>query len=148
MVVLRSVSNDAKNYHRFYTMFGLKQIIKSPTLMTCRNTSLTDHILANILSQISNQGDHQLIYCTQTHKFSLVYKVYAYKDALKKFDFPNYELFNNVNEAYSNFFQKIRTVIDNIAPCKTNRVKANTRKWFDGEILKYINTRDKLFKRF
>ena len=37
MVVLRSVSNDAKNYHRFYTMFGLKQIIKSPTLMTCRN---------------------------------------------------------------------------------------------------------------
>ena len=71
MVVLRSVSNDAKNYHRFYTMFGLKQIIKSPTLMTCRNTSLTDHILANILSQISQHGainvsvsDHQLIYCT------------------------------------------------------------------------------------
>ena len=44
------------------------------------------------------------------------YTVDAYKDALKKVNFPNYELFNDVNEAYSNFFQKIRIVVDSIAP--------------------------------
>ena len=90
-LVLRSVFNDARNYHQFCTMFGLKQMIKSPTYITCRNTSLIDHILASIPSQISQHGvinvsvsDHQLIiYCTrkinktkagssQTYNFSLV----------------------------------------------------------------------------
>ena len=59
----------------------------------------------------------------------------VYKDALKKLNFTNYKLFNDVNEAYSNFFQKIKTVIDNIAICKTKRVKTNTQKRFDVEIL-------------
>ena len=76
------------------------------------------------------------------------YTVDAYKDALKKVNFPNYELFNDVNEAYSNFFQKIRIVVDSIAPYKTKRVRANIQKWFDGEVLENINTRDKLFKKF
>ena len=29
-----SVSNDVKNYFDFYTMFGLKQLIESPTQIT------------------------------------------------------------------------------------------------------------------
>ena len=89
-LISRSVTNDARNYYQFYTMFGLKQIIKSPTPRTCRNTSLIDHILASIPSQVSQHGvinvsvsDHWLIYCarkinkikmgcSQTHNFSLV----------------------------------------------------------------------------
>ena len=63
-------------------------------------------------------------------------------------NFPNYELFDYVNEAYSNFFQKIRIVVDSIGPYKTKRVKANTQKWFDREFLENLNTRDKLFKKF
>ena len=51
-LISRSVTNDARNYYQFYTMFGLKQIIKSPTPRTCRNTSLIDHILASIPSQV------------------------------------------------------------------------------------------------
>ena len=50
-------------------------------------------------------------------------------------------------KAYLNFFQKNKIVIDSIAPCKTKRIKANTQKWFDGDVLENINTRDKLFKR-
>ena len=38
-------------------------------------------------------------------------------------------------------------VVDSIAPFKTKRVKANTQKWFGGEVLENINTRDKLFKK-
>ena len=30
---------------------------------------------------------------------------------------------------------------------KTKRVKANTQKWFDEEVLENINTKDKLFKK-
>ena len=150
-------------------MFGLKQIIKSPTRITCRNTSLIDHILASIPSRVSQHGvinvsvsDHQLIYCTRkinkiktggvhkhiTFRSFKKYTVDAYEDALNKVNFTNYELFNDVNEAYSNFFQKIRIVVDSIAPYKTKRVRANIQKWFDGEVLENINTRDKLFKKF
>ena len=49
-----------------------KQIIKSLTRMTCRNTSLVNHILASIPSRISQHGvinvsvsEHQLTYCTR-----------------------------------------------------------------------------------
>ena len=65
-------SNDAKNYLPFGKMFGLEQIINSPTSITCRNTPLLDHFLASIFWWISQLGvvnvgvsDHQLIYCTR-----------------------------------------------------------------------------------
>ena len=58
-----------------------------------------------------------------------------YKETLKQADFPNYESFGDVNEAYSNFFLKLMAVIDKIAPYKSKRVKGNTQKWFDGELL-------------
>ena len=37
-LVAATVSNNAKNYLQFCTMFGLTQIIKSPTRLTCTST--------------------------------------------------------------------------------------------------------------
>ena len=68
-----------------------------------------------------------------------------YEEALKQVDCPNYEKFGDVNEAYSNFFQKLMTVTDKIAPCKSKRVKGNSQKWFDGEVLEKLKLRNKLF---
>ena len=51
-------------------------------------------------------------------------------------------------EAYSNFIQKVTSVIDEIAPCKTKRVKGNSKDWFDSVVSEGINNRDKLFKKF
>ena len=68
-----------------------------------------------------------------------------YEEALKQVDFPNYERFGDVNEAYTNFFQKLMTVTDKIAPCKSKRVKGNSQKWFGGEVLEKLKLRNKLF---
>ena len=38
------------------------------------------------------------------------------------------------------------TVIDNVAPVKTKRVKGNTQNWFDGENLEKLSSRDELFQ--
>ena len=62
--------------------------------------------------------------------------------------FGNYENFININEAYSNFIQKLTSVIDKIAPCETKRVKGNSKEWFDSVVSEKINNRDKLFKKF
>ena len=106
-------------------------------------------------------SDHQLIFCTRktlktktgSHKQILFhplknYSIVAYEEALKKVKFPNYEKFININEAYSNFIQKLTSVIDKIAPCKAKRVKGNSKEWFDVAVAEGINNRDKLFKKF
>ena len=62
--------------------------------------------------------------------------------------FPNYENLININEASSNFIQTLTSVIDEIAPWKTKRVKDNSKEWFDIVVTEGINNRDKLFKKF
>ena len=37
--------------------------------------------------------------------------------------------------------------IDKTAPFKIKRVKGNTQKWFDGEVLEKLNSRDKPFQK-
>ena len=62
------------------------------------------------------------------------YFIVAYKEALKKKKkkkFPNFENFININKAYSNFIQLLTSVNDEIAPCKTKRVKGNRKEWFE-----------------
>ena len=53
-----------------------------------------------------------------------------------------------MNRAYSDVFQKLMTVIDNVTPCKTKRVKGNIQNWFYGEVLEKLRTSGKLFKTF
>ena len=163
------LSHDVKNYHQFCTMHGLKQLTQSPTRVTCSTSTLIDHILTSAPSRVSQKGvinvgvsDHQLIFCTRkisriktggAHKYlnfrSLKnYTSDYYKEALKQIDFPNYENVGDVNEAYSNFFQKLMTIIDKISPYKSKRVKGNTQKRFDGKVLEKLNLRKKLFKKF
>ena len=40
------------------------------------------------------------------------------------------------------------TVIDKIAPYRNKRIKGNTQKWFDSEVLEKLNAKNTLFKNF
>ena len=71
-----------------------------------------------------------------------------FEQELSKLNFPNYQNFNDISEAYNDFIQKIMNVIDKVAPLKERRVKQNPQEWFDGEITDEIKNRDKLFKKF
>ena len=75
------------------------------------------------------------------------YSVVIYKEAPKEVKLRNYENFININEAHSDFILKPTSVIDEIALCKTKRVKANSKEWFDSVISEGTNNRDKLFKK-
>ena len=151
------LSHDIKKYPQFCLMHGLKQIIQSPTRVTCSTSTLIDLILTSAPSRVSQKGvisvgvsDNQLIFCIRNiskikadgdHKYlnfcSLKnYTDDYYKETLKQVDFPNYENFGDANEAYLNFFQKLMTVIDKIPPYKSKRVKGNTQKWFEIKILR------------
>ena len=162
------VPNDVKNYFDFCTMFGLKQLIQSPTLITCSSSSIIDHILTSFPDRVTQRGilnvrlsDHQLIYCrrkiTRIKRGGLKqikfcsfknYTIDGYEKALVEINFPEYKNFDNMNDAYSNFIQKLMEVIDKVAPVKNKRIKGNSQEWFDSEISEELIIRDKLFKKY
>ena len=54
----------------------------------------------------------------------------------------------DINNAYSDFTEKVTSVIDEIAPIKELRVKNNSQDWFDAEINEEIERWDKSFAKF
>ena len=60
---------------------------------------------------------------------------------LKKINFPNYNIFSHVNNAYLN-------VVHKIVPFKDLRIKNNTQDWFNDEVAEAIKLRGKHLKQF
>ena len=62
--------------------------------------------------------------------------------------FPDYEYFNDVGIAYSDFIQRVTLIINEIAPCNKIRIKNYSHDWLNDEILGKIILRDKFLKKF
>ena len=157
-----------KLYKTFLVSFGLTQILRQPTRITCNSSSLIDHILTNAQNKISQSGiidlgisDHQLIYCTRKvtrnnsgkTKFIKLRSMKNYNkedfvSKLNSINYPDYETFGDVNKGYANFIMHLRNTIDKCAPLKEVKVKNNSQEWYDGEIKDKICTRNKLYKKF
>ena len=149
-------------------MFGLKQLIESPTRITGSSSSIIDHILASFPNRVTQQwilnvelSDHQLIYCTRkitrikrgghkqiTFRSFKNYTIDGYEKALVDINFPEYKKFDNVNDASSNFIQKLMEVIDKVAPVKSKRIKRISQEWFDSETSEKLIIWDKPFKKY
>ena len=123
----QSVPNDVKNYSDFCTIFVLKQLIASPTRVTCSSSSIINHILVTFPHRVTQRGmlnvglcDHQQICCARKIarikqvgqkqiKFRSFknYTIDGYEKILVEINFFDYKrIFDNVNDAYSNFIQK------------------------------------------
>ena len=150
----------------FCQRYSLKQIIKHATRTTCSSSTLIDHILTNSREKISQSGvidigisDHQLIYLTRklhrfksnTHKQIKIrslknYSIESLNQGLSMINFPDYEYFNDVDIAYSDFIQHITSVINKIVPFKKIGIKSYFHDLFGGEILDKIIPRDKCLR--
>ena len=143
-------------YKSFCQRYSFEQIIKHATRTTCSSSTLIDHILTNSRkkSGVIDIGisDHQLIYLTRklhkmksnTHKQIKIrslknHSIESLHQGLRMINFPDYEYFNDLGIAYSDFIQRITSVINKIAPFKEIRMKSYSHDWFDGEILDKIN---------
>ena len=50
----------------------------------------------------------------------------VYEKTMVEINFPNYENFDKVYDAYSNFVQKVMEVIDKVAQTKIKMIKKNS----------------------
>ena len=75
------------------------------------------------------------------------YSAEIFTNALKTVQFPNYNVFSNVNVVYSDLLHKISDTIDSVAPIKEIRIKNNTQEWFDNETAETIKIRE-IFQKF
>ena len=76
------------------------------------------------------------------------YSAEIFTDALKTVHFPYYNIFSNVNVAYSDPLNKISDTIDSVAPIKVIRIRNNTHEQFDNEIAEAMKIREKYLKKF
>ena len=162
------LETNLKKYRELCLSFSLFQIINSPTRITTNSSSLIDHILTNASDKITQNGvidigvsDHQLIFCTRkiirskhnSHKTIRCrsfehYTPDVFNQKLKKSNFCNYETFQNVDQAYNDFSDKLLRCINEVAPSKEIRMKNQSQEWFDKEVLEAILLRDTLLQKF
>ena len=121
----------------------MSQLIDCPIRITSNTSTLIDHILTNTQENISQSSvldtaisDHSLIHCTRKilkakynrHKkitfHSLKnYLADVYKETLERVSFPNYENFDDLDIAYSDYNPRLGSVMNIILPFKTVRIK-------------------------
>ena len=75
-------------------------------------------------------------------------KAKIFTNGLNIIQFPNYNIFSNVNVAYSNVLTNISDTKDNVLPIKEITGKDYTQDLFISEIAEAIEVTEKLFKVF
>ena len=115
--------------------FSLKQLISCPTRISCSSPTIIDHILASQPENVSQKRSlalkfrivslyfvlGKLLKLRQDHikkSISAHWRITLFLKPWKRGNFLIMKTFFKINEAYSNFIQKLTSVIDEIAPCK------------------------------
>ena len=70
-----------------------------------------------------------------------------FEQELPKLNFPSHQNYNEINDAYNDFIQKIMSVTDKVVAINERRLKQNYQRWFDGKIADEIENRNKLFQK-
>ena len=73
------------------------------------------------------------------------YSAEEFLEILREIVFPNYVTYTYVNDTYTDFIYRFAEAINFIAPSKKIRVKANSKPWFDNQIVSAIQRWDKLY---
>lgn len=151
------------------SLFGLSQLIQSPTRITPTTSTLLDHIYTNDPSIICDTSvsnisisDHSPVICSVPDKLpkagSKGHTTIEYQ-SFKHFDKNSFSVdlhftpFNNVLQctdattALNMFYDMFKPIIDKHAPTRRKRVKLQTLPgWLTGEIIEAMKIRDKFKK--
>lgn len=146
---------------------SLTQLIKEPTRVDGRSSTLLDWILVSNPDRIIKSGvlsdcfsDHSIIYCIWKIKIqSSPYKYitirqckninvdYYIRDLLD-IRWDRLQLIPLVEEAWNFFYTEVKTVIDKHAPVRTIKVKGRHLPWINCNLLQLFKQRDKAWVKY
>ena len=75
------------------------------------------------MTRIKTGGHKQIKFCSFKN-----YTIDGYEKALVEINFPEYNNFDNVNDSYSNFIQKLMKVTEKVVPVKNKIIKRNSQE--------------------
>ena len=156
-----------------FLSLGCNQHVNSPTRIAINGTSQTllDHFYSNFTTNnfnckvIANDiSDHLPVLAQVKLKCTSVPKQYVMKRDMKKFDKLEYvndlkseleplinKTFDNVDDLVHIFLEKYNKIVDKHAPNKKLSIKESkleTKPWISSALLKSINTKNRLFRKF
>lgn len=159
----KKINSLVKSLNSFMKMFSFCQLIEEYTRITNTSASIIDLVIISDQYRVSQSGvipcgfsDHHIIFCTrkinrgQFNKHNVTqirslknYSVTDFEEKLKRQDWFKVINCENANQAWCNFCQMFKAVIDVVAPVKQVRLKQRTKLWFSGDIINLIRKRDK-----
>ena len=149
------------------SLFGLKQMVTSPTRVSRTSSTLIDHIYTNNDSLLSNTqvpqtsiSDHFPVCCTWTSKSALQqsqghkeimfrsfkkFEPLAFLHDLSQMPFSEIYQFTDPDTALHKWYELFLSVLDKHAPLSKKRVKhKQLPPWLTKDIIKAMSTRDRL----
>ncbi len=165
--LLKTASLEAKMLVDTCIELNLVQLIKDPTRITPRTTSLLDVIMTSSYSNVKNSGvidtgisDHCLIYCTIKLKINKPQCHYLNTRSYKNYDpvcfsaelleLPFFEVYftDDVNVKLDLFNQLFLNTLNKHAPIKHIKIRGKSHPFIDDEIKQLIKLRDRKLNIF
>ena len=162
---------DTEDFYELLSSYSFQPLILQPTRVNARSSTLIDNIFINDLSVSSDGGnivtsisDHFPQFCslnifkepykekiTQTKRCYRNFNHDEFKNELLSIDWDLLFLNKRSEESFNLFFQKLETILDEMAPIKKltqKQAKTEKKPWITTGILKSIQNRDKLHKKY
>ena len=162
---------DTEDFYELLSSYSFQPLILQPTRVNARSATLIDNIFINDLAISSNGGnivtsisDHFPQFCslnilkkqqnTKRTKTARCYRNFNHDEFRNELININWDqLFANKSseESFNIFFQKIEKLLDEMAPIKKlsrKEIKTEKKPWITSGILKSIQNRDKLHKKY
>ena len=154
------------NVKTLLTIWGLEQLIKQATRITTDTSTLIDVILTNRQNNISSShvipisfSDHDLIACIRKlnsqkyspkHRNCKNFKHYTKERFCELMSGCNWNLIFdsiNVNDAWNNMKDIIKSCLDQIAPIENKRIRGKPCPWMTQELKQKMDERDILLRK-
>eukprot|EP00795_Rhopilema_esculentum_P010725 gene10725-19504_t len=141
---------DNKDLKSVFELFGFKQLIEKPTILTETTRTLIDAVLTNTPENIADtdviatsRSNTRLITCRDYKS----YNAENMKCDLKKVDWTPFYSQRNVNDALAKMKNILSDLFGRHAPKISKKVRGKPALWLNNEVKALMNDRDKLLRR-
>ena len=167
-VTLNDIPAHSSQLLEIYNLFGLHQLIKSPSRETLTSTTLIDHIATTNESNIVTSGvhktslsDHYLIYCVRKFRgASKKQHKYISTRQMKNFDQTKFvndllevdwngivQNTDDIDVVINNWTSIFSLILERHAPIRERRVSEKFCPWLTSDLKVMCKARDKLKKQ-